>query len=384
MSGDGMRAVTVRRPAPGLVGRIWRGLGHPVVSLASVFCALYCVVGVYYAERREGRGFEEAPQPRARRKNDLGAAALVALDGWMYANESTLQSLSVMRDMRNDAVARDEYIAQLRAVKDELGASRLAAREEMVPSALIPENSVDVEVMMQHSFAKRLIVSQRLRAVYCPIPKVASTNFKRLIRKFEGFSDHQNLTRAHSSDSGLVRLSELAPELARQILEDRTYLKFVVVREPYSRALSCYLNKFHTRQISDPEFRRFLGQLVGWKYIGDAEVTEADRPTFARFVNAIWKQLPAQMNEHWAIQSVLCGIGVIPYDFVGRFEELPEHALLILRALGKSAESFPSPSEIGFLSTEANTQLDAFYTPALRSSVREIYHADFNLLEYAI
>lgn len=99
-------------------------------------------------------------------------------------------------------------------------------------------------------------------------------------------------------------------------MADESFIKFVFVRNPYTRILSAYLDKFQRREINSDEFLSFFDQLVGYRYRmgGNAPY----KPTFEEFVGFISKQEVLSMNEHWRMQTQLCQIELFPYDFVGR------------------------------------------------------------------
>ncbi|KAI0564801.1 carbohydrate sulfotransferase, partial [Gracilaria domingensis] len=222
--------------------------------------------------------------------------------------------------------------------------------------------------------------------VFCPIPKAANSNWKYLIRKFEGFSDYADLTKAHNANlSGLRYLSDYSPPEVHHLIHDASYFKFVFVRNPYSRLVSCYMDKFRN---TDPlyvrnEYRLFLAQLFHWHYARTVDIDNQPRPSFRTFVDELLKQPPRFMNAHWMPQIIHCGIGIMPYDFVGRMENLKHDARYALDKLGKTDQHFPTQQQIGFPPSGASSQLaDQLYTGELRFKVRAIYDDDFRILGY--
>lgn len=236
-------------------------------------------------------------------------------------------------------------------------------------------------------FAQHIIVSEVSRIMFCPIPKAANSNWKYLIRKWEGLPDYADLPTAHSPlKSGLRYLTDYSVPEAEQLLLDPTYFRFVFVRDPYLRLVSCYMDKFRNE---DPEYvrreyRAFLAQLFGWRYARDVDIEHAPRPSFRAFVDELEKHSPATMNAHWMPQTFHCGIGVVPYDFVGRMENLQEDARQVFDRIGKPHEHFPTQAEIGFAPSGASKKVaDGLYTGDLMTKVRAIYTEDFRILGYA-
>lgn len=238
------------------------------------------------------------------------------------------------------------------------------------------------EDILRRSFAERIIVSEKSRLIYCPIPKAASSNWKFLIRKFEGLDDYSELKKAHLPEtSGLRYLTDYSPGEVERLLADPSFLKFAFVREPYSRAVSCYMDKFLNKAeyYVQSEYRNFLAELFDWRYARSLDVETAPRPSFVEFVDELAKQSPLAMNEHWRPQSLLCGFGEIPYDFIGRMENLRDDTAYVLSRLGRQDEEFPSQGDIGFPSSGASDGgADDFLTLETMIKLRIIYDVDFN------
>lgn len=237
--------------------------------------------------------------------------------------------------------------------------------------------------ILSRSFARRIIVSERSRLIYCPIPKVASSSWKYLIRKLEGVDDYSDLSKAHSPlTSGLRYLTDYSPNEVEALVHDPSFFKFVFVRDPYVRAASCYMDKFQNRNEAyvRAEYSQFLAQLYDWRFVRSLNIDTAPRPSFAEYVDQLSMQNPMEMNEHWMPQTLLCGFGEMPYDFVGHLESLSEDAKQVLQHISKQEEHFPSQSDIGFPPSGAsNGGGDEFFTLEAMAKLRLIYDVDFNL-----
>lgn len=237
--------------------------------------------------------------------------------------------------------------------------------------------------ILSRAFARRIIVSERARLMYCPIPKAACSNWKYLIRKFEGFDDFYDLSKAHDPLlSGLRYLSDYSAAEVERLLADPRYFKYAFVRDPYSRILSCYMDKFRNKdeKYRESEYRAFLAALYGWRTIRFLDTDREPPPSFTAFVDEVSKQSPGSMNDHWMPQTLLCGFGEMPYDFVGRLESLETDAKYVFHRIGRPDEHFPSQLEIGFPPSGANHKhvSDALYTLETMFKVRVIYDIDFN------
>lgn len=255
-------------------------------------------------------------------------------------------------------------------------------------TSIIPtfNNSATSKDILSRQFASNVIVSERSKLIYCPIPKAANSNWKYLIRKWEGFVDYTDLPRAHDRyTSGLRYLSDYSYQQVDRLLQDPTYFKFLFVRNPYSRALSCYMDKFRNNDSTyvNKEYRTFLAQLFNWQYAREVDIQNHPRPSFRSFVDQLTRHEPITMNAHWAPQTLLCGLDIMPYDFVGHMEHLQKDTQYVLSYLDKQNDHFPTHEEIGFPPSGASEdKAKLLYTNDLLLKIRAIYDMDFRYLEY--
>lgn len=292
-----------------------------------------------------------------------GSVAILQLLAW------PLPFVQVWIWLRNNAMSRSERVAP-----PQLGPHRRVF--------VTNTTAMTGAAILERAFANRIIVSERSKLIYCPIPKAASSNWKYLLRKFEGLSDYDDLSKAHDpSLSGLRYLSDYSPDEVESLLRDQTYLKFTFVRDPYTRALSCYMDKFQNREEKyvEQEYQPFLAQLLDWRIARSIDATRTPRLSFPAFVDELAKQNPMEMNEHWMPQALLCGFGEMPYDFVGSMRTLQADSEFVLRSRNMSLERFPTQSDIGFKASGASDpENHGLYTLETMMKVRLIYDVDFN------
>lgn len=256
-------------------------------------------------------------------------------------------------------------------------------REPQSLSSLKPLRSRSGAEILQEDYASRLIVSEQNRFVFCPVPKVANSNWKYVIRQLEGFPDYANLTLAHRADlNGLRYLSDYSPADAERILFGKDFFRFAFVRDPYTRLVSAYLDKFQNKDASSEEYRLFMAQIYSWKYVRERDIAKEPRPSFRAFVDELLKQKPTRMNLHWMPQTYICGFGDVSYDFIGRFENLASDAKFALGSIGRGDVHFPSQEEIGFMPSGATQSAAEYYTLELMLKVKIMYEIDFVMLGY--
>lgn len=233
-----------------------------------------------------------------------------------------------------------------------------------------PKTGMSVEWMLRQSFASRIIVSESAKLLYCPISNAASSNWKHLIRKFEGIHDYTNLARSNSPEfSGLKYLTDYSEERVKEFLGDPNMFKFVFVKDPTVRAADTYINKIENSMDRD-EYRGFMQNLYNSTY-ANKELSKKPHPTFRQFVIQVAKQMPEHMDEHWRPQTRLCGFGALKYDFIGRMETLENDAAHVLNRLGRMTEKFPVQEQNTFINN-TNT-----IGPDLQNMLQHIYKEDY-------
>lgn len=241
-----------------------------------------------------------------------------------------------------------------------------------------------VSYILSQPYASNIIVSEKLRLLYCPVPKVASSNWKYLIRKLENIENYSDLHAAHNANSsGLRYLSDYSAAEVHRLLQPGRLFKFVFLRDPYARLLSAYMDKL--RRGSGPDYRAFVAAAFSWKVareLGDTNVIDdgrLSRPSFRSFLTSISQQEPYSMDHHWQPQTCLCGLDKVPYDFIGHMESLSTDVQTVLDRIGRPLEHFPSQNELGFPPSGASSpELAAqMYATDLMFLTRALYDRDF-------
>ncbi len=148
----------------------------------------------------------------------------------------------------------------------------------------------------------------------------------------------------------------------------RNYNFVTVTRNPYSRVLSAFVNKFQKPAYID----RF----------GHYPISPEG---FRQFV--LWLgQGGLAADPHWDLQSKLMLMPVDCYDAVIRFENFSKEMRLFLERKSIAI----TPHGLNLLGDQntmhksyANTRLQEFYTSEVRGRVAEIYRTDFAWLGYS-
>ncbi|XP_062401566.1 carbohydrate sulfotransferase 11-like isoform X2 [Sardina pilchardus] len=248
---------------------------------------------------------------------------------------------------------------------------------------LIPEDLKHVMVDDQHGL------------LYCYVPKVACTNWKRVLMVLTGGAGPERERRqplqipAHEAHvpGNLRTLSEYSTAEINQRL--RGYLKFLFVREPFERLVSAYRNKF-TRSYNTAFHKRYGTKIVR-RQRPDARpeaLERGDDVSFGEFVRYLVDpatQREEPFNEHWERVHSLCHPCLIHYDVVGKYETLEEDAAYVLKLAGADGEvRFPASGK----STRTTGELAASYfkdiSPVYQRKLYNLYRMDFLLFNYTM
>lgn len=208
---------------------------------------------------------------------------------------------------------------------------------------------------------KRVAVYPKLGLAYNRIKKNANTTVVMLLREMEtGVVESRKTAKDNSP-----KIRDLSiPE----ILGVRKCFFFVVVRNPYSRVLSAFLNRF-----TDEGSRQRHGRF------------ELNPRGFAAFVEWL-KDGGLDKNAHWDLQTKLMLLPLEKYDFVVRFENFKPEMLSLLESNaltppdGRLDGLYPTDTN---KKTSADARLREFYTPRLIGIVADLYARDFDALGYS-
>ncbi|WP_109471092.1 sulfotransferase family protein [Ornithinimicrobium cavernae] len=212
--------------------------------------------------------------------------------------------------------------------------------------------------------------------VYYAIDKVANSSIKNALFHIEyGKVKKEPLSLYDERCSPLLSPYQLPTDMLKNALNSGNYFRFAFVRNPYSRLLSCYLDRILTAT-SRP--RRQLNISLKAQGLGTGEVS------FETFIRTICEQTSPQQNSHWRVQADDVAHPVLELDYIGKFESLWDD----MRTLSKEiwGEVRPEMAIEGVnkspKATNASDRLKQYYTPELAGLVAERYSADFELFGY--
>ncbi|XP_022059420.1 carbohydrate sulfotransferase 12-like isoform X1 [Acanthochromis polyacanthus] len=252
-----------------------------------------------------------------------------------------------------------------------------------------------------------LIVDDTHQIIYCYVPKVACTNWKRVMvvlsQSLISPSSGKPYTDPEAVPPDLVHNSSLHLTFAKfwrhygslsrhlMALKLQHYTKFLFVRDPFVRLISAFRNKFGKpnedfyKQFGSVMLRRY-GNVSGSLPETVAEAfAEGIKPTFHQFITYLLDpetERESIFNEHWRQVYRLCHPCQVKYDFIGRLETLEtdaEHLLKLLEV--DDLLRFPSGARNR---TAASWERDWFAQIPIttRRKLYKLYEPDFELFGY--
>ncbi|XP_049622050.1 carbohydrate sulfotransferase 13 [Suncus etruscus] len=246
--------------------------------------------------------------------------------------------------------------------------------------------------LLQPSDLSHVLVDDTHGLLYCYVPKVACTNWKRVLLALnQGLQDPGAIPAHEAHARG--RLPSLADFRPSEInLRLRTYLAFLFVREPFERLASAFRNKF-SRPFSN-DFRQRYGTRIIRRMRPLAQPEALARGHDVRFSEFLTYLLDPRtrreepFNEHWERAHALCHPCRLRYHVIGKFETLQEDAAFVLGLTGvSSALRFPNPPPSqpqGPSGQDRAMRLFQDISPFYQRRLYELYKMDFLLFNYSV
>ena len=231
-----------------------------------------------------------------------------------------------------------------------------------------------------------VLVSNRYKTLFCYVPKVACSNWKRVFLVLSGYNNSMaQISGPMAHESGLLdTLDRYSYDEINQKLQ--TYKKILFVREPLERVLSAYRNKFTTEHNINFHQRYGIKIIKKYRLNFTREPSDDEQVKFNEFVKYLLHLRPDQLHDkHWELQHKICSPCSINYDFIGRYETLKSDAARALEMMGASGKAaFPDIGK-GKTGEESKTLMKEFYSQISQEEfvqLTEMYKMDYLLFNY--
>lgn len=199
----------------------------------------------------------------------------------------------------------------------------------------MPHNIWQLSALQRRTLFKHILVNDKYKFLYCYVPKVACSNWKRIIKVLDGTLENVDVKIKMDHKNDLVFLTDLKPDEIKYRLQH--YFKFIFVREPMERLLSAYKNKFGEIE----EYQKKYGVEIAKRYRKNPGKAKGDDITFSEFIRYLLDEDVEKMNEHWMPVYNLCQPCAVHYDFIGSYERLHTDAHFVLQQIGAPFVHFP-------------------------------------------
>ena len=164
------------------------------------------------------------------------------------------------------------------------------------------------------------IVVESQKLIFFAYPKVATTTWKKLFRRMEGYDDWK--TANPHIKGGLVHLTNLNMSYAEKILNSPDYTRAVIVRDPKERFVSAWFDKAKA-----PQYLR--------KNCCKNETECPNIQSAQRTITGFIELAKVCQDRHWNPYTMLTDKKWLSkINFVGHFETLESDARRLLERIG--------------------------------------------------
>ncbi|XP_025043331.1 carbohydrate sulfotransferase 9-like [Pelodiscus sinensis] len=274
------------------------------------------------------------------------------------------------------------YRHQIKMYPKEDWLMRQVYRKDILNSTCLMNNLSYSQSKLPHDVARQIFVEHNHKFIYCEVPKVGCTNWKKIILLLT-MNLSREINEVHDDlihkTSLIKRLSSYSSDYQEKLLT--SYTKVMFTRDPLERLISAYRDKLLH---SEPYYSITVANEIKAMFRKNKNSTE--RVTFQEFVNFILTQNQEKLDIHWRPMFLLCDPCDIHYDIMGKFETVVQDSERVLRNIG-APEDMHYPNFKKY-SSEKRTSDDITlaYLRKLSSEqiqkIKEMYKMDFALFNY--
>ncbi|XP_041471380.1 carbohydrate sulfotransferase 11-like [Lytechinus variegatus] len=242
--------------------------------------------------------------------------------------------------------------------------------------------TADILKKMNHIF-----VLDKLKTLYCYIPKVGCTTMKRMLLLLNGNINSTNI----DHETVHILAERHFPSLSKFSLEDskekiKSYRKLIFVREPFSRILSAYRDKLD----SNGAFRNeYWSRIINGHAKPGVSRNKDVNITFGSFVNYVGNPshtLALPQEEHWREFHRLCHPCKVSYDVIGHFETFYEDVREGLQEIAKGVD-VEIPKSSNPTKSSRSEVLVKYYSQVSSSQLESLYQrlaTDIEIFDYRV
>ncbi|MCB1706218.1 MAG: sulfotransferase family protein [Halioglobus sp.] len=183
-----------------------------------------------------------------------------------------------------------------------------------------------------------MFISERHKLLYSPVAKCACTTLKHLMVDLSG-AEHRDIILkfgVHPVTANFntgVLLKDYAPEAANKVLSSDDYYKFSVIREPVSRTISAYSEKFLVNRTLPGNVLHTIDLIRSVR--GRSAVDTYEGISFREFVDYLLASDPADLDPHWSSQHYQLA-SAVRYNDIFCVEQLDQLAARLTQRTGQA------------------------------------------------
>ena len=228
-----------------------------------------------------------------------------------------------------------------------------------------------------------ILIDDANRMLFCDAPKTGSSflkilwlNYTRMVYKPESIHDRSFLAKHQLRYLSSYNQTEIQTRL-------ETYFKFMVVRHPFVRILSAYIEKLEK---PNEFYQPILGRIIERKYAHiPARQATGKGVTFSQMIQYIVDNGP--FDHHWTPVSLLCNPCEITYDYIARLETSHvdyKHIFSKLKNVPGSKTGLPRSVTTYRGATDLDMIRKYYKTVPINitNSLFQTYNTDFQLFGY--
>ncbi|XP_059058116.1 carbohydrate sulfotransferase 11 [Achroia grisella] len=272
----------------------------------------------------------------------------------------------------------------------ELTQSLNLARQELIQDAckrFPPKYDLDE---LPGNQLEHILIDDNHKLLYCYVPKVACTNWKRILMIL---GDKWNSTDVLSIPASVPHTPGMFRNMSTVSKPERDYMlenyqKMIIVRNPFERLLSAYRNKLE----GVTQSARYFQTRVGRRIIKEFRENPSNESlelghdvTFKEFAlfltNSSEELADVVNNEHWQPITNLCHPCLIKYTLVGKYETLLEDSLLALNTINAGSIRFPQLTHTSGTSDKLYRYFSQLDLPLIRK-LYKLYINDYRIFGY--
>lgn len=210
----------------------------------------------------------------------------------------------------------------------------------------------------------RVIVDTRIKLIYNRIRKNANTYVTNIIAR----NQENGSTTITDVEDGGQSAKKLVPNLSNKIVfsDLSKYHSLLVIRDPFGRTLSAFLQKFAVQSYQQK--------------FGAFELTPSG---FLSFLDWL-AEGGLNGDQHWDLQSREFAFPFSFFSEIVRFEDLNRDLPKYFADLGYDISYFQNENffrKVSMHHTDSQNQAAAFLTPSAKRKIEKLYESDFQLFE---